>query len=407
MKVCGSTVAFLPCHKTLQHISISDSELRELSGLEYLHNLKELYIKYGARRLTTLTFTPVQANIKVLHIKGTGITEINGLEHLKNLTDLSLKDLEKLPSLSFHSGMDHLKNLILWGEGLKEIKGLNHLKGLELLELLGLYSLNSLQFGSPMPALQNLRIVASPSVQGFENLINLKSIDISGLSKVETLVFYHSHHKLELLNVREATVNEFHGFRYLTNLKHMQLSYQRNFLTKNLVFAPEMNCLTSLFIYDYSGTELRALDTLKSLQILKLTRLQHLEKIEFTQEMESLKEIEIEDSGIKSFQGLENLPALEQLCLKQTPNLKELKLSSQLGNLNYLNIWDSGCLDLQGLDLLPSLGHLNILNTNIAVIEFPLAPYSLAGLAISGAHIHAVEGLSFLTNLETLSISSV
>ncbi len=191
-KAPGATIT-VPEIATLTHIFTFDSQIRDLTGLEFATNLDRLWLSDSAisdvtplAPLTNLTdlnlgsnvitdISPLAGltNLTNLWLGSNPISDISALADLRNLTDLYLLDTA-ITDISVLAGLTNLRNLTLGFNSITDISALGGLTKLENLYL----GYNAITDISPLAILTNLTDL---------NLVSNAISDISPLAGLTNL----------------------------------------------------------------------------------------------------------------------------------------------------------------------------------------------------------------------------
>ena len=159
----------------LSHLSALDSDIGELTGLEYAINLTTLQL--SGNRVLDLTPLAGLTNLERLYLRHNSITDLTPLAGLTNLTTLYLSD-NNASDLTPLAGLTNLTELDLYFNGVSDLTPLAGLTSLTTLEI----DRNGISDLTPLAGLTNLTalelednaITDLSPLAGLTNLITLK-----------------------------------------------------------------------------------------------------------------------------------------------------------------------------------------------------------------------------------------
>ena len=210
---------------TLSHLFALDSDIRELTGLEYAINLTALQL--GFNDVSDLTPLAGLTNLTTLEIRGNFVSDLTPLTGLTNLTVLYLYG-NRIPNsnLTHLAGLTNLTTLELGFNGISDLTplaGLTNLTELEiednaitdLTPLAGLTNLITLELGfNEIPDLTPLAGLTNLTTLEIEDNAITDLTPLTGLTNLITL-------KLGDNSISELPVGVFTGF---ANLKTLNLA---------------------------------------------------------------------------------------------------------------------------------------------------------------------------------------
>lgn len=188
--------------ESISGLHANSSYIKDITGLEYCHNLRELYLENN--QITDISPLSGLTNLRVLYLSSNEISDVSPLSGLDKLTVLYLS-FNQISDISPLSTLKNLKMLGLVGNQITDISPLSGLKNLRELSL----SWNQITDVSPLSTLYKLQYLA---------LWNNQITDISPLSKLYDLQY------LYLWGNQITDVSPLSG---LTNLKRLSLSNNR------------------------------------------------------------------------------------------------------------------------------------------------------------------------------------
>ena len=370
----------------IEVIDLSNKDIKELNGIEYLSNLKELNLENNQLKKINLRYNELLTN---LNIANNNLDRINlnfnkNLEYL-NLSKNNLSKFDTLPiskikklDLSNNSiedikltNMKDILSLRLKNNKLKEVNLKNNLK-LEELDI----SFNDIKELSYFSNLTSLDIENT----NIEDVIvnkELKRVNIAS-TKFKNIDFIKNLENLEDLNIANTNISILDLSKY-TNLKTLNISdtYLDKLNIKDNLFLQilkaskahikniDLNSNKDLEIIDLSNNKIEEID-LKSLINLKKLNLSNnkLKTIDLNKNknlislfLNSNELIELDTSIFKDLEILEvGNNNIEKIDLKNNPNLIKLNISST--KIKDINV-----------DNLKNLKSLNISNLNIKEVK--------------------------------------
>lgn len=146
---------FISRCKSLEEISISNTDITELSGLKNLKKLKRINLQYNEildisdienlKKLNEVylhynkieDISPLRNHndIEILCLRNNNIKDISTLKNMENLTALEL-DNNNIQDISSLSTLRNLRNVYLSGNNISDISPLLSLKNLEMIEII-------------------------------------------------------------------------------------------------------------------------------------------------------------------------------------------------------------------------------------------------------------------------------
>ena len=253
-------------------------------------------------------------------------------------------------------------------------------------------------------------------IEGFENLANLKELDLSinsiseitKLEKLTNLIKLNLSHndikeikgldtlkKLEVLNLECNNIQEIKNLNNLVNLRELNISENKN-ITDIKELSKLQNLEELLLFNNYLIKEIKGLECLNNLRILDISKdsgmitfkainanlpwitpfQEGMDVIEYTKNQEILnkkhsdywKKLFDDRDYIKEMKGLDMLFNLEELYLEGN-SISEIKGLERLKKLRCLNLSKNKIKEIKGLENLKNLIKLNLSNNNISPIE--------------------------------------
>lgn len=184
----------------LDSLYLSDTNIDDLTGLEYATNLFELYVSGNSKKLDLSPLANL-SNLSFVYIENTPIKDYSVLASIKNVQSLSIVNNE-LQDLSFLKGMSRLNDITLMKNKITDISAFSSLKKLYFVNL----AHNQIEDLSPLKATKDqlyyLDVTGNPisdisHLTQFENLYYL----ILDETKITDLSYL-----LELLNLESVSL---------------------------------------------------------------------------------------------------------------------------------------------------------------------------------------------------------
>ncbi len=213
-------------------LTLVNKGIKDLTGLEYAINLKELVVKEGreefrGKGISDLTpisgltqleslsiggignhvsdLSPITnlTNIKALDLGGSPITDLSPIANFTQLEFINFDDKVPLTDISVLAGMENLIEVHMWGPRFRDMSPLVNLPNIETINLCG----NEI---SEIPSLKN-----APKLKNLYVFGN----NVSDVSILQELT------NLERLNLRNNNITDISLLAGLTNLKWLDLTH--------------------------------------------------------------------------------------------------------------------------------------------------------------------------------------
>ena len=339
----------------LTNLLASDSEITDLTGLEYATNLKDLRVCKNQIH----DLRPLSGLIQLEHLSlcANQISDISPLENLTNLRKLDLGGNGKISDITALRNLTKLVLIFLRDNSIEDISILANLTQLTVLQL----DKNQIQDISP---LANLTLLE-------ELWLNRNAItDISPL--------------LELTNLKKLYLagNPFHDFSPLLELEGVELDIEISEGLNVVVEIPDPN-LKQLIRETLSLPESVPLT---QQQMLRLTILNA-----------------GGDRGITNLTGLEYATNIRSLLLYRNP-IVDITPLAHLTKLDSFNLWECRIVDLSPLRDLKNLRHIRLGYNQISDLSPLVELINLTVLQVENNQIVDFSPLANLINLRELRI---
>ncbi len=431
---------------SLTRLEASDSDIRDLTGLEFATGLTSLNLSYNS--IPDITPLSGLTNLTSLILSYNGIRDISPLSGLTNLTSLNLS-YNSITDISPLSGLTSLTLLILSGNlftdisplsGLTNLTSLNlsynsvsdltPLSGLTSLTFLSLYDGIMIRDRSALSRLSNLSEADIPDanlraaikvamgkasdapITGFEmgflseleapnsNIRDLTGLELaSGLTNLDLGTEFVS----RVGYVNSNHISDFSLLSGLTNLTRLDLG--GNSISDLSALSGAISGLPNLerLILDTNSiSDVSAISGFTRLRVLLLYN-NNISDLSPLSGLTNLEQLYLENNSISDVSSLSGLPNLEWLGLSAN-NISDVSSLSGLPNLIRLFLHNNSMSDVSSLSGLTSLRTLNLDNNNISNITPLSGLTSLTSLLLSANNISDISALSGLNSLLSLSI---
>ena len=367
---------------SLTRLEASDSEVRDLTGLELATGLTSLNLSNNI----ILDLTPLSGltNLTSLILSYNGIRDISPLSGLTNLTSLNLS-YNSITDISPLSGLTSLTLLILSGNLFTDISPLSGLTNLTSLNL----SYNSVSDLTPLSGLTSLTFLSLydgimiRDRSALSRLSNLSEADIPDANLRAAI-------KIAMGKASDAPITGFE-MGFLSELE-----------------APNSN------IRDLTGLELASGLTNLDLGTEFVSRVgyvnsNHISDFSLLSGLTNLTRLDLGGNSISDLSALSGaisgLPNLERLIL-DTNSISDVSAISGFTRLRVLLLYNNNISDLSPLSGLTNLEQLYLENNSISDVSALSGLTNLAWLGLSRNNISDVSSLSGLPNLIRLFFRS-
>ncbi len=280
----------------IDSLTIYESSLGHLKGIEQLHRLKELDI-YDNVFLTSLEGLEKLEKLSRLSIcRCPLLFDLRGIEKLKGLTNLTIvgnydiqilvSKIKKLPALKVLNIQDN--------DILKNLQELRKLVGLESLTLSRNKKLNSLTGIADLQTLYSLELADNANLPNLHDISEIDSLRFLTLS---------GHHNLY----------DFRGIEEFPAIHSISLTNNRDL--NDLQGIEKFPSLESLYIYNNKRlTSILGIEKLSALNYLYLSRIPNLIHLEGIEKLSSLRSLKISGPLVKlNIEAVHELSKLEKL----------------------------------------------------------------------------------------------
>ena len=411
---------------SLTRLEAPDSDIRDLTGLEFATGLTSLILPDNS--ISDLTPLSGLTNLTSLILSYNTITDISPLSGLTNLTLLILSG-NFFSDISPLSGLTNLTSLNL---SYNIISDISPLSGLTNLSVLILYDDTMIRDRSVLSRLSNLSEADIPDAK-LRAAIKIAMGKVSDDPITDFEMAFLSELEAPNSNIRDLT-----GLELATSLTNLDLGTElvsgEGYINSNHIsdFSPLLG-LTNLTRLALGGNSISDLSVLSGV-ISRLTNLERLylnnnsiSDVSALSGLIRLERLYLYNNSISDISSLSGLTNLEWLYLDNNSisnlsplsgltNLANLSLSfnsisdlsplSGLTNLVRLWLYNNSISDVSALSGLPRLRWLYLYNNSISDITPLSGLTSLTSLRLTSNNISDVSALSGLTNLISLTLSS-
>ncbi len=411
---------------SLTRLEAPDSEVRDLTGLEFATGLTSLNLSNniisdltplsGLTNLTSLILsynsisdlTPLSGLISLasLDLSYNTITDISPLSGLTNLTLLILSG-NLFSDISPLSGLTNLTSLNL---SYNSISDLTPLSGLTSLTFLSLYDGIMIRDRSALSRLSNLSEADIPDA----NLRAAIKIAMGKASDAPITDFEMGF--LSELEAPNSNIRDLTGLELATSLTSLHLGTEFvsrvGYVNSNHIsdFSP-LSGLTNLRRLDLGGNSISDLSALSGV-ISRLTRLERLyldtnsiSDVSALSGFTRLERLILYNNSISDLTPLSGLTNLEQLYLENN-SISDVSPLSGLTNLAWLGLSGNSMSDVSSLSGLPNLIRLFLRSNSMSDVSSLSGLPSLRTLTLENNSISNITPLSGLTSLTSLTLSS-
>ena len=371
----------------LTGLTLSWTQMEDLTSLSALSNLEELYII--GTNFQSLAGVDALPSLTALTLENTGLKDLSVLPAQEGLTRLGLLDNESLAGVASLAQMDQLTELTLTGEALSDLSPLSGLTGLRHLTVTDTAILST-SFLAGLTGLEELTFLDNDQISSVPELSSLTGLTRLTLDSDE--LFADSSDLYALSSLRELELQSTKSLSYLLPLSQLEeltvyftrseadLSPLAGFSNlRRLSFRP-----SDPFYENYS-TDLTGLNALQSLP---------------------LEELDL--GGETLYRAIDPVVSIGTLQVLDLSGVSaegtDFSLFSRLGQLRELNL--SGFRDM--LDLPPGPGELYWSyepGPASAFVEQLGALERLERLDLSDCGVEDISALSGLTGLTWLDLS--
>ena len=371
---------------SLTRLVVPDSEISDLTGLEFATNLTRLtfrapfYLDKGrfisSNDISDLSPLSGLTNLTHLNLRATSITDVSPLSGLTNLRELYLSN-NSITDVSALSGLTNLRELSLSDNSIMDVSALAGLIYLEWLWLSDNSITDVSAFSSGFASLKWLY------------LSNNSITDVSALSGLTNL------RELHLSNNSITDVSALSG---LTNLTYLYLHY--NSITDVSALSGLTN-LRELYLHYNSITDVSALSGLTNLRDLSLSNTSITDVSAFSSGFASLKWLYLSNTSITDVSPLSGLTNLTRLFLSNT-SITDVSPLSGLTNLRELSLSDNSITDVSPLSGLTNLTYLWLQSNSISDLSPLVANTGLDSGDRVDVRNNPLSDTSFYTHIPAL-----
>ncbi|CEI71969.1 immunoglobulin-like domain-containing protein [Romboutsia hominis] len=324
--------------ESLKRLTVIDSKISDLEGLQYCVNLTYLYL--DGDQINDISPIKNLSKLTILHLTNNQISDISPISKLTNLVTLNLAR-NQISDISPVLNLTNLADLDLANNRISDISYVSNLTKLTNLSTFDLTN-NQISDISPISNLTNL-----VTLRLTENQIS----DISPLSKLTNLNYLYLNHN---------QISDIAPLSNLTKLHGLHLSYNH---ISDISSIGGLTKLAGLYLSDNEINDINSLENLTNLDFLNLNNNQ-ISDITPLSNLTKLTILHLANNQISDINILERLSKLIIL------DLADNKISdiSPIANLNKLIFLKLNNDQISNITPLASLNHLNYLqldNQNI------------------------------------------
>ena len=410
---------------SLTSLEASDSDIRDLTGLEFATGLTSLNLSNNI--ISDLTPLSGLTSLTTLILSYNTITDISPLSGLTSLTTLILS-YNSISDLTPLSGLTNLAVLILSGNLFSDISPLSGLTNLTSLNL----SYNSISDLTPLSGLTNLAVlilyddtmIRDRSV--LLRLSNLSEADIPDANLRAAIKIAMGKASdapitdfemafLSELEAPNSNIRDLTGLELATSLTSLDLGTEFvsrvGYVNSNQIsdFSP-LSGLTNLTRLALGGNSISDLSALSD-AISGLTRLERLyldtnsiSDVSALSGFTRLERLILYNNSISDLSPLSGLTNLEQLYLENN-SISDVSSLSGLTNLAWLGLSANNISDVSSLSGLPNLIRLFLRSNSMSDVSSLSGLTSLRSLNLDNNSISNITPLSGLTSLTSLLLS--
>ncbi len=197
-------------------------------------------------------------------------------------------------------------------------------------------------------------------------VLNLKGLNINDINEIEGLenLIY-----LKELNLSGNNLTEIKHLENLVSLKKLNLSGNK---IKKIQGLESLKNLNQLYLHDNNIAEIKGLENLINLHFLNLDN-NNISEIKSLNNNVNLTTLYLNDNEINEIKNLKPLRKLYFLALNNN-NINEMKGLNNLINLRILQLGGNKIQEIKGIENLKKLTNLNLYNNNITQLKDPNLP---------------------------------
>ena len=422
-------LTFLSSLGSLEHLNLSGLKDRDYAPIKDLDQLISLNL--SATSFNNIAALNSMTNLHVINLDGTPVKDLKGINDSLSIEIISF-DNTTVSGLSPLVGLQHLKMIYCDNSGvlLDEVKDFIAMKP----GVLVIYETQSLQnWWSGLD--QNLKdfihtridsITEPPDTEILHQIIFTEKADLSGQKNISSLDGFQQLINLKVLNISGTMVSDLSPISSMTQLAELNIS---NTKVKDISSLSSLHSLKKLNIQGTAVNDLDSLVVNHNLQLIMAdssgidqsaalkfnksnTALVIYQSAYLNQWWSSLSEDwisifskKLNFSKTPSVQELQELVNSDSLLLSDF-NAATLKPLSEFKLLKYLKLDHVTFSDLSPLLDLPELNSLAINNGEIADVATLAKLTQLSVLDLSNTSLSEIDFISGLTNLKNVNLSS-
>ena len=385
----------------LETLSLSYSQISDLTGLEYASNLRHLYI-YG-NEITDIT--PLQGLTKLVHLD-MEINNVSDISPLKNLTELETLWIDQNPieDISVLSNLPNLTTLYLHDTNISSIDTLLDVPSLQYVTLY----YNNLSFTEDSHEFIVVRELISRGVTveyligGYDYSFDLGQVTSDSISlswningeEVTSYIVY-----LDGVNIT-TTENNAYTFEGLTPETEYRISIE--------LLNAEGDVVDVMETYISTEVELGEVVTFGDARVEEAVRneLGIYEGNLYQHDLNKLYYLHIADLDISDLSGLEYAVNLQDLSAWNN-SITDLSSLENLTNLRYLELSDNQITNIEDLSGLENLDTLTLDSNPISDLSALEGLDQLRYLSFNQTEVEDISLLLKLENLENVWMQDI
>ena len=352
-----------------------ESDIRDLTGLEFAINLTELHLAHNQ------------------------ISDVSPLKALTKLIVLDLHNNFRISDVSPLRALTNLTHLSLWGNQISDVSPLRALTNLTYLSLEN----NRVSDVSPLNVLTNLkgldieanRISDLSPLNVLTKLTHL-DFDSNGVSDVSPLKDMAN---LTQLDASDNQISDLSPLSTLTELTQLDID------DNQIIDVSPLKDMTRLLWLDIDGNQIADVSPLKDMTKLQRLNLDDNEIADVSplKNMTSLNKLDLDHNQIADVSPLKNMTSLVWLDIDDN-EVSDVSALKNMTRLTLLDLGDNKISDVLPLKDMISLRELDLNDNQISDISALKNMTNLTVLDLDGNHISNVSSLSLLPNLTQLDL---
>ena len=294
---------------SLTHLSLGINRISNISALKSLTNLTHLSLIYN--RISDISVLNNLTELRELDLDNNQILDLTPLKELKHLTHLSLKS-NRITDLSPISNLTKLEYIFLRDNKISDLSPIRNITNLEYLNSGLNYKLTEI---SALKNLTKLKVLdlddnQIADITPLKNMTDMRNLDVSS-NRVSDVTPIKSMIKLTGLDLDSNGIYEINAIKDMTNLRYLDI---HNNEILDVTPIKNMTRLTKLELQDNAISDLTQLKDLTNLTELYISG-NHVRDITPIKNMTKLTALELDRNRISNVAPLKNLAKLTVLDL--------------------------------------------------------------------------------------------